>query len=151
MTLERSAVIMVGVALALAFGAPLWTACLDTDPYALVSAPNQPATFAHWLGTDGVGRDVLARILYGARTSIALAVGAAVLAGVVGGGLGGLAGFFGGAFDEVVARATEAAITVPKLPLLLLLASMSSPEGATVRAVFVVVLLAGLAWPGPAR
>ncbi|MEO1334585.1 MAG: ABC transporter permease, partial [Myxococcota bacterium] len=117
----------------------------------MAAKPNQPATFAHWLGTDEVGRDVLARILYGARTSIVLAVGAATMAAVVGGGLGALAGFFGGLFDEVVVRATEATATMPKLPLLLLLSALTVPGGAWGRAFFVVVLLAAMAWPGPAR
>lgn len=143
--------VLVGLAL-LAFGAPLWTALLGIDPFVITaSGPDQPITVEHWLGTDAVGRDVWARLLYGARTSFAVALSAAALAAFVGGGLGAWAGFVGGGFDEAVVRATEATMTVPKLPLLLLLAAVELPGGGAIRVVFLVGLMALMAWPGPAR
>ena len=132
-------------------GAPLWTAWLSIGPEAIVGPPHMPVSNAHWLGTDAVGRDVLARVLYGARTSFGVAVVAAFGAAVIGGGLGAVAGFVGGWTDELLVRATEATMAIPKLPLLLLLGAVDVPGGLFGRVVFLVGLLVIMAWPGPAR
>jgi peptide/nickel transport system permease protein len=68
-----------------------------------------PPSSAHWLGTDPLGRDILSRILYGARLSIPVGVAAVLLALVLGTLLGSIAGFLGGRADEVVMRITVVA------------------------------------------
>ena len=151
MTTQRGAVgVLIAVVVA-ALGAPIWTWCLQLDPYAIVGEPYQPMTSAHWLGTDDVGRDVFARLLFGARTSIGMAIAAATGAALVGGGLGALTGFVGGWPDEVLVRATEATMSLPKLPFILLLSAIDVPGGPFGRSVFLIGLLVLMAWPGPAR
>ena len=66
-----------------------------------------PPSRDHWLGTDPLGRDVLSRILYGARPSIPVGAAAVVLAGGLGIALGGAAGFLGGIVDETIMRITD--------------------------------------------
>ncbi len=142
----------VGALALLGAGAPLWCAVLGIDPYTVsTDGPWGSISSAHWLGTDGAGRDVLARLLYGARTSLLVAALAAAGAAGLGGGLGALTGFAGGVADGALVRATEASMTIPKLPLLLLLAATDVPGGAVGEAAFLVGVLVLLAWPGPAR
>ncbi len=73
------------------------------------------------LGTDSYGRDLLARILYGARLSLAVAVLAVLGSLVIGVTIGGLAGYFGGAFDEVLMRFAEFVVVLPTVYLVLAL------------------------------
>ncbi|MSQ31478.1 MAG: ABC transporter permease [Dehalococcoidia bacterium] len=76
---------------------------------------------AHWFGTDSLGRDVLSRIIYGARTSMVASTIAVVVSGVLGGVLGVTSGFFGGRFDLVVQRICDSFDTVPLLLMAMLL------------------------------
>lgn len=86
------------------------------DPYA-VDLPNrlQDPSSAHWLGTDSVGRDVLSRIIYGARTSLLVALCAMGLAAVIGQTLGLIAGYFGGWVFQVIMRFTDGMMSIPML------------------------------------
>lgn len=78
---------------------------------------------AHWLGTDEVGRDVLSRLVYGARTSIAIGVSVTIMAGIIGVFLGVLGGYFGGWTDTVVSFLITARLSMPVI--LLCLASVA--------------------------
>ena len=69
----------------------------------------------HWFGTDDLGRDTFARVLYGGRVSLVIGLFSAALSVVLGMTIGMLAGFFGGALDEVLMRITEAFQILPKL------------------------------------
>ena len=81
-----------------------------------------PPTAAHPFGTDTIGRDILARTIYGGQISLLIGVAAVVVMVVVGVLIGALSGFFGGAVDSVLMRFTEAVITIPSLFLLLVMA-----------------------------
>lgn len=101
---------------------------------------------AHRFGTDDLGRDVLARVLYGARVSLAVGLLSAAVAGAAGVAIGGVAGYAGGALDAVLMRGTDAMLAVPRLPLLMIAASVLQP------AVPLLVVLIGLAgWMETAR
>ena len=77
-------------------------------------------TLMHPLGTDDLGRDLLARLLYGGRISIAVGLAAILLAITLGVTIGALAGYCGGALDHVLMRLTDVFLALPRLPLLLL-------------------------------
>jgi peptide/nickel transport system permease protein len=101
---------------------------------------------AHVFGTDDLGRDVLARVLFGARVSLAVGLLAAAVAGALGIVIGGIAGYAGGALDNVLMRATDAMLAVPRLPLLMIASAVWQPS------VPMLVLLIGLAsWMETAR
>jgi peptide/nickel transport system permease protein len=84
----------------------------------------KPPTVAHWLGTDGFGRDILTRIMWGARVSLEigfLATGLAVLVGVA---VGGAAGYFGGGVDTGIMRVADVFMSVPALFLILVVVAL---------------------------
>lgn len=80
---------------------------------------------AHWLGTDGQGRDVLARIVFGARTSLTVGVAAVVLSGALGLMLGVLAGWLGGVVDLLIMRVTDAMLAIPTMLFMLVVAMVA--------------------------
>ena len=87
-----------------------------------------PPSSQHWLGTDELGRDVLSRIIWGARASIAAGVVATMLAMVIAVPLGVIAGYFRGWIDTVIARATDVLLAFPFLILAVGLAAILGPS-----------------------
>jgi peptide/nickel transport system permease protein len=118
------------------------------DPLDIVGAPlTRP--FEQWatpLGTDRLGRDVLAMIVHGARTSLTVGLAAALAAIAIGSAVGTMAGLVGGWVDEVLMRVTEAFQTVPGFLLALAFVSTVGPSLAAI-----VMAIALGAWTGPAR
>ena len=107
------AVVILGVAL-LAILAPL---VYPTDPLRIVAQPElwpgeEPA---YPLGTDSLGRDILAMIVHGARATLLIGLFASAVATVIGVGVGATAGYFGGWIDEIAMRAAELFQTIPNL------------------------------------
>ena len=90
----------------------------------LVRSSNEDAAPLLLLGADSYGRDVFTRLLFGARTSLGLAVTAALGAMLVGASLGGLAGFAGGAVDDVLMRAADVVMVLPAIYVALALRSV---------------------------
>jgi peptide/nickel transport system permease protein len=89
------------------------------DPFAYTAS--QGPTADHIMGTDSLGQDVLARIFYGGRISLAVGLVAALVAVTLGTAIGAIAGFFGGMADSFLMRFTDMFISLPQLPLLLLI------------------------------
>ncbi|MBE9558120.1 MAG: ABC transporter permease [Proteobacteria bacterium] len=109
----------------LAIAAPLVEYALGVDAnMANLFGRFAPPSFEHPLGTDELGRDLLVRLLYGGRVSLAVGLSAAVFAAVIGTSLGLLAGYFGGRLDAFVMRFTDGVIALPLLPLLIVLAAV---------------------------
>ena len=87
----------------------------------------QPPSWAHWLGTDEFGRDLLTRLLYGARTSLsvsAIAIGVSVFIGMV---LGAAAGYFGKRFDQLVMVVVDLSWSFPEILVALILVAIIGP------------------------
>lgn len=106
------------VAAVLAFLAP-------HDPTKIDAAAKlSPPTSTHWLGTDLLGRDVFARLLYGARISLSVGLLATGVALVVGTVVGSLAGYFGGVVDNFLMRVVDAFLSFPSLFILIVLGSI---------------------------
>jgi peptide/nickel transport system permease protein len=101
---------------------------------------------AYVLGTDNLGRDILSRIIAGARVSVVIALYAIVLSGGIGMLMGMTAGFFGGWIDSVISRLIDIQMSVPALPLAMLFAAVLPPgEG------MVVVIIVMTYWTWYAR
>lgn len=123
----------------------------DPDAIALDASLSAPSR-AHWLGTDGLGRDVTARLAHGGRVSLAVGLCAATLVLGIGVPLGAWAGWKGGAVDAVVSRTIEAVSCLPMLVLALaLLAVAPGSLRELPDAVRLAVVLGALGWPVPAR
>ena len=144
---HRAAMISAAVLLvltALVFLAP-WIAPYDFDAIDLANR-QQPPSLGHPLGTDDLGRDLYTRLLYGGRISITIGIFAAVVSSVLGTIMGALAGFYGGSTDNAIMRFTDMAISIPSLPLLIVLSSYTS---AAIPAMILIIGL--LSWMSTAR
>ena len=114
-------------------------------------------SWAHPLGTDDLGQDVLARMLYGGRISLAVGLSAMLIAIIVGTAVGALAGFMGGSADHVLMRVTDLFLSLPGLPLLLLIVylfrdALKKALGPEVGVfVLIVAVIGGLRWMPVAR
>ncbi len=114
-------------------------------------------TGAHPLGTDDLGQDLLARMLYGGRISLAVGVAAMLIAITIGTAVGAVAGQLGGAADHTLMRVTDLFLSLPQLPLLLLIVYLFrdalkkalGPEAGIF--VMIVVVIGGLRWMSVAR
>lgn len=105
-----------------------------------------PPTAYHWLGTDSLGRDVLSRLLFGARISLWIGLSATLLTGLIGVGVGIFSGYFGGWVDAVLMRITEVVMAFPVLLLAIGLAAVLPPSP------WMVILTLGLVgWTSLAR
>jgi peptide/nickel transport system permease protein len=102
------------------------------SPYDL-NAPDleirmQAPSWAHWLGTDRIGRDVLTRIIAGSRVSLQVAAGAVIMALILGAPLGALGSYAGGTTDSLVQRVMEGIMSFPSLVLALALVALAGPS-----------------------
>ena len=87
-----------------------------------------PPSATYWFGTDQLGRDVLARVLYGGRTSLLAAFGIVFLALISGTTLGAIAGYAGGWLDEIIMRITDIFLAFPPLLLAITIAAVLEPN-----------------------
>jgi peptide/nickel transport system permease protein len=117
----------------------------DEEDLNLIGQPSQPAR-AHWFGTDELGQDSLTRVLYGGRISLAVGLASALVATLLGTTVGALSGFFGGSIDSVLMRFTDVVLSIPLLPLVLLLSGLFRPGLP-----LLVISIGGLTWMGTAR
>jgi peptide/nickel transport system permease protein len=103
-------------------------------------------TATHLLGTDHLGRDVLSRLLFGARVSLVVGFTAVVVAGILGVVLGITAGYLGGWVDEVIMRLTDTWLALPALTFAIFLAAVMGPSEMNI-----VIVLAAVYWTRYAR
>jgi peptide/nickel transport system permease protein len=109
-----------------------------THPFLVLHPPSGQ----HWFGTDNVGRDILSRVIYGARVSPVVAVLVLLISCVIGIPLGAVAGYFGGWLDEALMRITDIFLAFPPLLLALALAAVLPPSLTSL-----VIAIAVTWWP----
>lgn len=134
---------------------------------------DEPTGRVHYLGTDNIGRDYFTRLLYAGRISLSVALFSVFISELIGIVIGAVSGFYGGWVDSVLMRFVEFMLTIPTLPLLLIISSMllrnedliPIPEGLlrvvgeimllgpkdARSAVLIVIVLAGFGWLSSAQ
>ncbi|MEJ8651490.1 ABC transporter permease [Streptomyces sp. MS1.AVA.3] len=111
-----------------------------------LSQANRAPGADHLLGTTDLGYDLLGRLMYGGRTSLEVGLAAGLLATCFGTVYGSVAGYFGGWTDAVMMRITDAALAIPALFLLVVVAALVTPSKPVL-----ILIIASVAWLSPAR
>jgi ABC-type dipeptide/oligopeptide/nickel transport system permease subunit len=143
---DARAVIGVSLIVAMVLAAVIAPLLTSYDPTAINLAQQlMKPSGAHWLGTDIQGRDILARLLFGARISLSVGLGAQTIALVVGGTLGLVSGYYGRWVDEVVMRIADVTLAFPTLLLLIAMVAAFQPSLTVVTITIGIVGWAGVA------
>jgi peptide/nickel transport system permease protein len=122
---------------------------IPTDFHLFCPTQNAPMFL---LGTDRLGRDMLSRIIYGARVSLTIGLLGVTISFVLGIVIGGLAGYYGGFVDLIVQRIIEVLQSIPSIPLWLALAAIMPPTWSPLLVYFGITIILGLLhWTGLAR
>lgn len=146
---------------------------LAVGNYFVPFGTRDPDGKTHWLGTDNIGRDYLTRILYAGRITLSVAVTSVIISELLGIIIGAISGFFRGWVDSVLMRFVEFLITLPTLPLLLIISSMLLQNENLLpipvpilqvagkimllsvrdarQAVLIIIILSGLGWMSSAQ
>ena len=149
-----SMLVLLTMVLAVVFGPLLWKLPINEIDF---SAKLQGPSWAHPMGTDDLGQDLLARVLYGGRISLAVGLAAMLMAIVVGVTIGATAGISGGAVDAALMWLTDLFLSLPQLPLLLLLIylfrdTLKGAFGPEVGVfIMIVLVVGGFRWMPVAR
>ncbi len=148
--------------LTLSFSAPLFSKYVTRYEMSQVdlSASFKPISLKHPFGTDELGRDVFTRILYGGRVSLMVGITAALAATIIGTLIGAVAGYYGGWLDTLLMRFTDTMISLPTLPLMIILAAVDLPKhlnlkalplGIDVSVLNIICIVVIFSWMGVAR
>jgi peptide/nickel transport system permease protein len=146
--LRRSPMMLAGLALVAVFVvvgllAP-WIA--PHDPAAITGEPFESPSWAHLLGTNDGGADLLSRLVWGSRTTLVVAVGATALILVIGVSVGLTAALRGGPVDTAVMRVVDVFLALPVIPLLLFVGALAGPSLA-----LSILMIGAFSWPQTAR
>lgn len=149
-----SAVVLLLMIAAISIGPLLWRVPINEIDF---TSKLEGPSWTHPFGTDDLGQDVLARLLYGGRISLAVGLAAMMVASLVGVLVGALAGMSRGSIDAALMWLTDLFLSLPQLPLLLLviylfrdgLKAVLGPEGGVF--VMIVIVIGGLRWMPVAR
>ncbi len=126
--------------------------------YAPLMAPGAPGRPVHLLGTDGLGRDIFSRLLYAGRISLGVALVVTIMTTIVGTLIGAAAGAFGGVVDSLLMRFADVMLTLPFLPMVLVLSSslrqyqsLQDFLGSSMSVVIIIIVLLLFGWMGNSR
>jgi len=142
---------IVGIALLVIFGfiavfGPLLASYDPTEPGRRLQDLMAPPSGQHLLGTDNLGRDLLSRVLYGARVSMIVGITAAAISIILGTLIGVVSGYYGGIFGELLMRFTDVFLVLPFIPLVIILAALFGRSLLNI-----IVVLGVTSWPATAR
>lgn len=135
--------VILAIVVVVSLAAPL---LMPGDPMSIRARPLMPPGGDFALGTDMLGRDVMAGIVHGARVSLMIGLISTVIAVLIGVSVGAIAGFFGGWVDDVLVRITEFFQTIPSFIFAILLVAIMTPSLTSI-----VTAIAVVTWPPIAR
>jgi peptide/nickel transport system permease protein len=147
-------VVLLAMVVAVLVGPLVWRQPINAIDF---KAKLKGPTWSHPLGTDDLGQDILARMLYGGRISLAVGIAAMLIAISIGTAIGATSGYVGGALDHTLMRITDLFLSLPGLPLLLLIVYLFrdalrkalGPELGVF--ILIVAVIGGLRWMPVAR
>lgn len=154
---HRLALTGASVLLLITLGAVFAPFLSHYDPAAIdphwQGTPLAPGQFGHWLGTDEIGRDLYTRLLFGARISLTVAAFAVSIEIVLGTFIGAIAGYYGRHIDGLLMRITDTFLSIPLLPLLLVLTGIVAATSTKASLNFgsIVIIIGLLSWMNVAR
>jgi ABC-type dipeptide/oligopeptide/nickel transport system permease subunit len=143
----RLALIVIAAFIVAAVFGPMLAHYTGTEQLDIVGMKNRPPSWAHPFGTDAYSRDLLSRVLRGARISLAVAVLAVALSMTLGTAIGLTAGFFGGHVDAVLMRLLDAFLAIPRVLLLVAVLTLFTPVPLS----GLIILLGATGWFGVSR
>jgi peptide/nickel transport system permease protein len=147
-------VVLLAMVVAVLVGPLVWRQPINAIDF---KAKLKGPTWSHPLGTDDLGQDILARMLYGGRISLAVGIAAMLIAISIGTAIGAISGYVGGALDHTLMRITDLFLSLPGLPLLLLIVylfrdALRKALGPEVGVfILIVAVIGGLRWMPVAR
>ncbi len=125
---------------------------LDRQAYLQLNGPDTALIVPHFLGSDKYGRDILTRVIYGARISLSIGLLSIIATLLLGITIGGVSGYLGGAIDNILQRGIEILNSFPKLPLWLALGAIMPREWSAIFVYFAItIVLSMLGWTQLAR
>ncbi len=144
---HKLGMIGLGMLVILVFAAVFAPVIAGIDPVAMdLKMKNKPPSAEHILGTDAIGRDVWARLVYGARVSLSVGLVAVGIYTSIALVLGSVSGYFGGHVDNVIMRLTDIIMCFPTFLLIITVASVLPPN------IFNIMVIIGIfGWPGMTR
>lgn len=116
------------------------------DPSARVAEPFAPPSLGHPLGANDIGQDILSNLIFGARISLTVGIAAAVAATTIGTLVGLISGYFGRLVDAALMRVVDVALSLPFLPLMIVIGVFLGPGLSTE-----ILVISGVIWAGAAR
>ena len=119
---------------------------MNLDPYSINPFFNAKPSAEHWLGTDTVGRDLFARLIYGGRISLLVGFSSTLLSVLIGLPLGLVAGYYRGKAETIIMRLADIFMSFPSMILVLVMVAIFGNSLP-----ILILLIGGLAWPQPAR
>lgn len=143
---HKMAVIGMIIVLFLAICAILARVISPYDPYQISDSFSAAPSAQHLLGTDQVGRDVLSRLIYGARVSLTVGLGTVAISVIVGTVLGLVSGYFGGKTDMIIMRITDMFMSFPDIVIILVVVSIMGPGLKNI-----IIVIGLLGWPSVTR
>ncbi len=116
------------------------------DPYEIVGDPFQPPSDKFPLGTNDIGQDILSEVIHGTRISFYVGLTAPTIATIIGLVLGLMAGYLGRIFDDIISGVIDIMLSIPSLPLIIVLAAYLGPSLTNI-----ILVIAFFEWVGVAR
>jgi peptide/nickel transport system permease protein len=145
---HKLALLGMSIAVSLVVIVALASVIAPYDPIAQdLANRNQGPTAAHLFGTDELGRDLLSRLLFAGQISLTIGFSVAIGTTFIGMLVGAIAGYFGGLVDSILMRIVDLILTLPQLPILLLLSAFFKGGGVPM----LIIILMALNWTGSSR
>jgi peptide/nickel transport system permease protein len=142
---NKSSVAGLAFLVVLAFVAIFANVLIDPElvEYQDYAIRNQPPSAEHWFGTDVYGRDILARVVYGARVSLAIGVVTIIISTVIGALLGAIAAYYGGLIDEAIMRVCDVLIAVPETLMSMCVVTVMGANATSLITALVIAVVPG--------